>query len=320
MNSRSHKRTPTNGLKNPPAPARPNRPSLAKRNSSYHNVRPQSGVTPRSPTGGKRPSEAGKPGEMADDDASFLQFCATCEKQIVTPTLYCSEACRRKDSVKSMPSHVPYSPELSPAMAAYNHRESAPANIMQQRSPTVLRPLSNTFSELDLSETSPRSSESNEDYDDYDDAHVQDLPGFPSHCLTHFHPTDWKRNSTGVDAPPSLVHSPSSSYGTVSSFMSTRPLPPKHTHSSNKSADLVIPMPVQDPPSPKAVTSQHPALKSKASTSTSFRVAQAGENDVGGEDARRWSVDKKQTRNGSAQENLRQLFSHDAIRAAPRHH
>lgn len=87
MNSRSHKRTPTNGLKNPPAPARPNRPSLAKRNSSYHNVRPQSGVTPRSPTGGKRPSEAGKPGEMADDDASFLQFWYDLHGQIVPVAL-----------------------------------------------------------------------------------------------------------------------------------------------------------------------------------------------------------------------------------------
>jgi len=219
-----------------------------------------------------------------------------------------------------MPTHIPHSPELSPSMAAYNHRDSAPANILQQRSPTVIRPLSTTFSELNLSATSSRSSGSNEDYEDYDDAHVQDLPGFPSHCLTHFQPTDWKRNSTGVDAPPSLVHSPSSSYGTVSSFISTRPLPPKHTHSSNKSADLVIPLPGQDPPSPKAVTSHRPTLKSKASTSTSFRVAQAEENDVSRDDGRRWSVDRMQNRSGSAQETLRQLFSHDAIRAAPRHH
>lgn len=217
-----------------------------------------------------------------------------------------------------MPSQMPHSPELSPSVAAYNHRDSAPANILQQRSPTVLRPLSNTFSELNLSATNSRSSGSNDDYDDYDGAHVQDLPGFPSHCFTHFQSTDWKRNSTGVDAPPSLVHSPSSSYGTVSSFMSTRPLPPKHTHSSTKSADLVIPQPVQDPPSPKAVTSHHPTLKSKASTSTSFRVAQAEESDVAGDDRRRWSADSKQNRSGSAQENLRQLFSHEAIRAAPR--
>ncbi|KIX98365.1 uncharacterized protein Z520_05666 [Fonsecaea multimorphosa CBS 102226] len=40
--------------------------------------------------------------EMA---ASFLQFCAMCEKQIMTPCnsiLYCSEACRRKDAAKPL--------------------------------------------------------------------------------------------------------------------------------------------------------------------------------------------------------------------------
>ncbi|EXJ90927.1 hypothetical protein A1O1_04033 [Capronia coronata CBS 617.96] len=40
--------------------------------------------------------------EMA---ASFLQYCAMCEKQIMTPCnsiLYCSEACRRKDSAKPL--------------------------------------------------------------------------------------------------------------------------------------------------------------------------------------------------------------------------
>ncbi|KAJ9605330.1 hypothetical protein H2200_009987 [Cladophialophora chaetospira] len=37
--------------------------------------------------------------------ASFLQFCAMCEKQILTPSnsiLYCSEACRRKDAAKPL--------------------------------------------------------------------------------------------------------------------------------------------------------------------------------------------------------------------------
>ncbi|KAF7714518.1 Uncharacterized protein PECH_008407 [Penicillium ucsense] len=61
----------------------------------------------------------------ADDDldmaASFLNFCATCERQITVPNnsiLYCSESCRRKDSAK------PLSASLSPTASFstnYNH-------------------------------------------------------------------------------------------------------------------------------------------------------------------------------------------------------
>ena len=218
-----------------------------------------------------------------------------------------------------MPTYVPTSPEFSPSMTAYTYRDSAPANILQQRSPTVLRPLSNTFSELNLSAVSSRSSESNNEYDDDDESHVQDLPGFPSHYIPHFRLTDWKQPATGTEAPPSLVHSPSSSYGTVSSFVSTRPLPPKHTHSSARSADLVTPSTAPVPPiSPRIVANHHPGLKSKASTSTSFRVVQAGEGNTDAD--RRCSGVAKQSRAGSAQDNLRQLFSHEAIRAAPRQH
>ncbi|KAL6249238.1 hypothetical protein RBB50_004301 [Rhinocladiella similis] len=47
------------------------------------------------------------PGDTKDKDmaASFLQYCAMCERQISHPSnsiLYCSEACRRKDSAKPL--------------------------------------------------------------------------------------------------------------------------------------------------------------------------------------------------------------------------
>ncbi|ERF75659.1 hypothetical protein EPUS_08812 [Endocarpon pusillum Z07020] len=69
--------------------------------------------------------------------ASFLQFCATCEKQIFTPSnsiLYCSEACRRKDSCKPLslcagamtPSTTP--PTSTPS--------SSPRPILPARIPT----------------------------------------------------------------------------------------------------------------------------------------------------------------------------------------
>ncbi|KAF6234502.1 hypothetical protein HO173_007127 [Letharia columbiana] len=52
-----------------------------------------------------------------DDDiaSSFLQFCAMCEKQILVPNssiLYCSESCRRRDSV--VPTTNPYLSLASP--------------------------------------------------------------------------------------------------------------------------------------------------------------------------------------------------------------
>lgn len=55
--------------------------------------------------------------EDDDDDmaSSFLQFCAMCEKQIVVPNssiLYCSESCRRRDSVS--PTTNPYLSLASP--------------------------------------------------------------------------------------------------------------------------------------------------------------------------------------------------------------
>lgn len=54
-----------------------------------------------------------------DDMASFLQFCAMCEKQIVVPNssiLYCSESCRRRDSM--VPATNPYLGLASPTNTA----------------------------------------------------------------------------------------------------------------------------------------------------------------------------------------------------------
>ncbi|KKK25448.1 hypothetical protein P175DRAFT_0438524 [Aspergillus ochraceoroseus IBT 24754] len=72
--------------------------------------------------------------QFGDDDrlpemaASFLNFCAMCERQITVPDntlLYCSESCRRKDSHKplsaSLPSYssmsITSSPPTSPPMS-----------------------------------------------------------------------------------------------------------------------------------------------------------------------------------------------------------
>ncbi|KIV95432.1 hypothetical protein PV10_03090 [Exophiala mesophila] len=54
---------------------------------------------------GDRDKGKGKDDNSKAMAASFLQYCAMCEKQIMTPSnsiLYCSAACRRKDSAKPL--------------------------------------------------------------------------------------------------------------------------------------------------------------------------------------------------------------------------
>lgn len=198
------------------------------------------------------------------------------------------------------------------------------------RSPTVLRPLSSTFSELNLTRISSNSSTtsstyapdedpSHNHYDDFEpeslDPHVLDLPGYPTcETLAPRRPST-KRASTATDVP-SLIHSPSSSYGTTASHF--------HHHaptrnSTTKSIDLVIPLTA--PPSPTLVSQQDASLKSQASTLTSLRIAE-GSNTAHHDETRRPSLEKAfrrdstQGASGAAMGSLRQLFNHDAIRCA----
>jgi hypothetical protein len=214
---------------------------------------------------------------------------------------------------------------MSPTSHAYHEHESV--DILPQMSPTVVRPLSTTFSELNLARMSSNSSSNYDDYDhdrDHDhyhehdyhfeseslDPHVLDLPGYPtSETLTPRRPSQ-KRASTDV---PSLVHSPSSSYGTNASHCyhntATR-------STATKSIDLVTPLTA--PPSPTLTSQKDASLKSQASTLTTLRIAEGNTTS----DARRPSLDKDSRRDstqlptGAALGSLRQLFNHDAIRCA----
>lgn len=214
---------------------------------------------------------------------------------------------------------------MSPTTHAYHDHD--PVDILPQMSPTVVRPLSKTFSELNLARISSQSSTSSDHQEhdhyyehDYDfqpeslDSHVQDLPGYPtSTTLTPRRPST-KRASTSTDLP-SLVHSPSSSYGTTASHY-------RHTtatrSSTTRSIDLVTP--ITAPPSPTLIGQQDASLKSQASTLTTLRVAEC---DTTGE-GRRPSIQKDSRRDsaqaptGAAAGSLRQLFNHDAIRCASR--
>jgi hypothetical protein len=96
---------------------------------------------PRSPSFKRRSA----PGERTprsytrrhhDMAACFLQYCAMCERQILTPSnsiLYCSEACRRKDSCKPLElAAVAMSPSTSPTTSM----PSSPRPILPRRTPT----------------------------------------------------------------------------------------------------------------------------------------------------------------------------------------
>lgn len=212
---------------------------------------------------------------------------------------------------------------MSPKSHAYHDHDTV--NILPQMSPTVVRPLSKTFSELNLARISSISSTSSDYHDqgyfdhDFDfqpeslDSHVLDLPGYPtSTTLTPRRPS--KRASTTIDVP-SLVHSPSSSYGTTASHC-------RHTtatrSSTTKSIDLVTPLTA--PPSPTLIGQPDGSLKSQASTLTTLRIAERNNTSEGG----RPSIDKDfrrdsgQASTGAAMGSLRQLFNHDAIRCASR--
>jgi hypothetical protein len=212
---------------------------------------------------------------------------------------------------------------MSPKSHAYHDHDSV--DILPQMSPTVVRPLSKTFSELNLARISSNSSTTSSDHpdhsyfeQDYDfqpeslDSHVLDLPGYPtSTTLTPRRPST-KRASTTIDVP-SLVHSPSSSYGTTASH---------HRHitttrsSTTKSIDLVTPLTA--PPSPTLIGQQDGSLKSQASTLTTLRIAERNTTSESGRPSldKEFRRDSTQTSTGAAMGSLRQLFNHDAIRCA----
>lgn len=141
-------------------------------------------------------------------------------------------SCRRRDSAKSIPSSLHYSPPLSPYTPTVDGLPHK--SIVPRRSPTVLRPLSTTFSELSLYELN---SEKQIDDDDIDESTF----GMPTSASRPY----LKRTSTSEDSSnlPSLVHTPSSSYGAPDAE-AARPLPRKHSCAkcAHRGIDLVTPM------------------------------------------------------------------------------
>ena len=175
--------------------------------------------------------------------------------------------------------------------AASYFESHPPADILPQRSPTVLRPLS-TLSDMSISDSNPyslsddasdsssRQAQQESDATAYLEQFYSDFARAPDSHRPRFHRAH-TTNTTDSSTIPSLSHSPSSSYGTVASTASyTRPLANRHNpyttdYSCTKSIDLVLPY-------TNAGTSPNDLMKdashkSSASTLTSFRVAEAGD-------------------------------------------
>ncbi|KAB8416376.1 hypothetical protein FH972_024895 [Carpinus fangiana] len=210
--------------------------------------------------------------------ATFLQFCATCEKQIAVPNssvLYCSEECKSSDATRttSYPlfktdSTPPPSPRRSPVSgdlldhdvvpqrsptqpsAPFSHRASiSDAAALDGISPgfyildSQMRRdhSSSSLSTLSRSGT-PRSRPSSGRADTEAAAYLQQFhsPGRPY----------YSRSSTS-NTVPSLSHTPVSHVGTSipytpSSSTGGRPPPRAHTSFSSKSIDLVTPITAQE--------------------------------------------------------------------------
>ncbi|KAK5744991.1 hypothetical protein LTR17_001742 [Elasticomyces elasticus] len=230
---------------------------LMKRGHSY-NHSPVSGQAPtidkpdrdgikRISTGGPVQTNA----ESEEDMESFLQFCPACEKQIATPgasTLYCSEACRRRDSLNQTPMQALHSPTMRPSISYF---DAHAANIVPQRSPTVLRPLSLDFSELSIEDAAltaqdkPHRLRTGSQTSHYLDQYRFDSRDASEKMLDNRLASDHSCNLIDGSGLPSLVHSPSSSLASTTSMAAPRLLSSRHNKSysaySTPSVDLVSP-------------------------------------------------------------------------------
>ncbi|KAK6341304.1 hypothetical protein TWF696_008383 [Orbilia brochopaga] len=253
--------------------------------------------------------------------ASFLPFCAHCEKQIVIPNhgvLYCSEACRRRDrDTKSHPIPISGSaplqqqqhgalgswntPPLSPRLGYMDN--IAPPNLIAPTSPTSARsiPLSRTTSSPgDHASFSPPSDpiplHRRSAYEmSYPSMSAPSSPTNSSGVYLHSkRPPHLPRNNTFTSVP-SLAHSPANS-----SF--TRPLPPLHNpfsssfSSSPRSIDLVTPI--------SSITSQPAGMASTSAANGTSSSEQMYEK-------------KAISSSTHGQGSLKKLFNFDGMRAPP---
>lgn len=232
----------------------------------------------------------------------FVLLRSVCLSLETLPILaYTLARCRKRDVSQVTPLH--HSPTLTPSIPS--HSDSQPPDILPQRSPTVLRPVSFAFSDMSISELGSPIEELEGQIGRRDSEAARYLAQFRSSTWDGESSSTRRRNnriSTATDDSglPSLIHSPSSSVGTVASAASIRP----SLSRQNKSYSSCSGAPLSPTQAAKDAS-----FKSSASTLTAFRVAEAGD----------FSYDKRSaSRKGSeAQGSLKQLFSHEAMKAPP---
>ncbi|KAE8360359.1 life-span regulatory factor-domain-containing protein [Aspergillus caelatus] len=214
--------------------------------------------------------------EMA---ASFLNFCAMCERQITVPDnsrLYCSESCRRKDSHKPLSASFTSNHTMPSSTTPPSSPPMSPRTIVPPMTPTKA-PITSTQVTRILGEF--HDSKTDQDPSEWKPVIPMGTNGSASPAsseawqyLSQFHsgsaPVPMRRprvehrssaslftllGSTG--APPSLTHTPSTAASSFSSNASDsylnelahRPLPPRRksyfSGSANgaKGVELVVP-------------------------------------------------------------------------------
>ncbi|KAG8624542.1 hypothetical protein KVT40_007609 [Elsinoe batatas] len=300
------------------------RPGTVRSNSygrgHLKNTRPStlkfSKGTHKSPPGSSKSIKRDSKADIEEDDwremAGLPNYCTTCEKQIITPNaslLYCSEACRKKDGSRPLSACLDAG-FPSPSPTTTFDPSSTYADIVPQRSPTVLRPPSIASDDGSIFNR-PGMSRADSEASKYLSQFLSTSSGSPARRTPR---SGYYRgqNTSSHSTLPSLSHtpnsmaSPSSSYNSVSRTAPNRPVYWNgQRHHSTRSIDLV--MPVTAPASVHKAEGQA-SLRSHASTATAFRC-------VEGELTYEKKPMAETSRQGSG--SLKQLFAHEAMRRAP---
>jgi hypothetical protein len=225
------------------------------------------------------------------------------------------------------------SPLLSPLCSIYDTPQHPHFDIVPQRSPTVLRPLSLSFAGLSISEHGPRQDQDRDLRHDprklYESARsLTHLPG----DYVSYQQTGQRRNQgTRASADsyiPSLSHTPGSSYGTLNSSSSyhqprSARQPSLVSAFTFNSTGPVVSQPATTAAFSGATASGHhlrdASMKSSASTLTSFRFVEA-DRSSSGTNVRDFDVDEAGPPKEFAQVSgsLRRLYSAKQPVTSPR--
>lgn len=226
-------------------------------------------------------------------------------------------SCRKKDHNKPLHESVlpPETPSQPPSRrTSYFGEDSLHSEASPSWSPMAIRPPSIACS--DSSESSIYDARSPFTRNESEAAHyLSQFRPVESACdnIPHAPTHERSRPSTSYSVAPSLSHTPTSIM-TSGSYMSMRPLPrrsnPFSASFSSFSVDLITPIIHIDPSTaPSSPHCRDASVSSTGSTNTAFHT-------VDGE----MKYDKQPYVSDASmsQGSLRQLFSHDAIKAPPK--